>query len=115
MSERCEPPPELRRVDGWHWLTRGEAKPFAEHWQPDRAGQDSEWGLGYFSPSAAHAAGYRYMAPVASPEEVAALRAENARLRAALAALMSQFGGTIAVSDSDPRAVQARAALEEPK
>jgi hypothetical protein len=21
MSDRCEPPPELRGVDGWHWVT----------------------------------------------------------------------------------------------
>jgi len=73
MTDRCEPPEHLRDVDGWHWLVRGEAEPIALHWQPNRAGQDSEWGLGYFSPSAAYTAGYRYLAPVTPPDVVAAM------------------------------------------
>ena len=134
MTDRCEPPPELLGVSGWHWLAlRNNAD---ECWQ--WRGKRNCWATGGQRMSAIAAAsyGYSYIAPVTRPEEVAALRAqlarcetacfdvqrdnitmraENARLREALAALMSQFGGTIAVSDSDPRAVQARAALEEPK
>ena len=78
---RCEPPPELRGKDGWHWLVLmvndGPSRPFAQRWHPDRAGSDSEWGASYLSPSAAYLRGYRYLSPVLTPAEVAALRAER--------------------------------------
>lgn len=78
---RCEPPPELRGKDGWHWLVLmvndGPSRPFAQRWHPDRAGSDSEWGASYLSPSAAYLRGYRYLSPVHTPAEVAALRAER--------------------------------------
>jgi len=69
MSGRCEPPEELRGVDGWHWLT--EHNPVL--WIADR--QEWEWGEDdWVTPEAAYRYGYRYLAPVATPAEVAALR-----------------------------------------
>ena len=77
MTDRCEPPEELRGVDGWHWIVRDTTKLIALNWQPNRAGRDSEWGLGYFAPSAAYTAGYRYLSPVLTPAEADALRRER--------------------------------------
>jgi hypothetical protein len=67
---------ELRDKTGWHWLYKPGVKPFALKWQPERAGQDSEWGMGYFSPFAAWRDGYRYLEPVLTIEEAAELRKE---------------------------------------
>jgi hypothetical protein len=85
MSARCEPPEELRGVDGWHWLT--EHNPVL--WIADR----QEWEYGeddWVTPEAAYRYGYRYLAPVATPAEVAALRAEVERLRGALRSIANQ-------------------------
>ena len=78
---RCEPPPELRERDGWHWVetpakTRHIARWFSAH-KPDI---EPLW----VSEHLAHATtgwaakewGWRYIAPVATPAEVDALRAE---------------------------------------
>jgi len=71
MSARCEPREELRDVDGWHWLT--EHNPVL--WIADR--QEWEWGEDdWVTPEAAYRYGYRYLAPVATPAGVDALRAE---------------------------------------
>ena len=79
MSERCEPPEGWRERDGWHWLT--ECNPVL--WIAER--QEWEWGEDdWVTPDAAYRYGYRYLSPVATPAEVAALRAEVARLREAL-------------------------------
>jgi len=79
MSGRCEPRKELRGVDGWHWLT-GHTPVL---WIADR----QEWQCGeddWVTPEAAYRYDYRYLAPVATPAEVDALRAEVKRLREAL-------------------------------
>lgn len=69
MSARCEPPEELRGVDGWHWFT--EHNPVL--WIADR--QEWEWGQDdWVTPEAAYRYGYRYLAPVSTPAEVAALQ-----------------------------------------
>lgn len=68
MSDRCEPPEELRGVDGWHWLT--EHNPVL--WIADR--QEWEWGEDdWVTPDAAYRYGYRYLAPVTTPAIVRAL------------------------------------------
>ena len=76
MSERCEPPPEWRGKDGWHWLyhPRWEEWP-ARYSAPCHVGiwpiwqcPDSNW-----TTPAAHREGYRYLAPVTPPATVAAL------------------------------------------
>lgn len=77
MSDRCEPPEELRGVDGWHWLVwepAGENGPpydpvtiwwdkEAQGWCPDIAEDNRTRKL----------AEYRYLAPVTPPATVAAL------------------------------------------
>lgn len=85
MSDRCEPPEELRGVDGWHWV-QGQystgpmlwiAHPKCGFWQG--AGDDGF----QLAAEHAHADGLRYVAPATPPAEVAALRAEVERLRGA--------------------------------
>ena len=79
MSDRCEPPEELRGVDGWHWLHHpGWGEWPARYSAPCHAGvwpiwqcPDSNW-----TTPAAHREGWRYLAPVTPPAEVDALRAE---------------------------------------
>ena len=79
MNNRCEPPEELRGVDGWHWLThpkwgewptRYSASCHAGVW-PIWQCPDSNW-----TTPAAHREGWRYLATVATPAEVDALQAE---------------------------------------
>ena len=80
MADRCEPPEELRAVDGWHWLyhPRWEEWP-ARYSAPCHAGiwpiwqcPDSNW-----TTPAAHREGWRYVAPLTSPAAVAALEADR--------------------------------------
>lgn len=70
MSARCEPPEELRGVDGWHWL-HDDCPVF---WIADQGEWD--WGNDEFRPPDDMPAGYRYLAPVTPHHEVDALRAE---------------------------------------
>lgn len=77
MSDRCEPPPELRHRDGWHWMSLRGA-PLFGLWTAKKMG----WTMG--GPEHTARLGYRYLAPVPTPAEIEALRAENERLRAAL-------------------------------
>ena len=85
-TQRCEPPEDLRGVDGWHSI----ALPHAE---VKRLGIDyavARWAattkiwecmphteLFYTTSIEAFAFGYRYLAPVTPPADVAALRAER--------------------------------------
>lgn len=71
-NERCEPPPELRGVDGWHWVQSTFGDPVIRRWL---AGPHSAWRhLSMPStPELAYQAGYRYLAPVTPPAVVAAL------------------------------------------
>lgn len=83
MTARCEPPPELRNRDGWHWLNAGYDFVCAK-WQfrlqvwllPTNLELVSPW-------NAAGMYHYRYIAPVPLPDDVARLagaaRAAQAR------------------------------------
>ena len=73
-TARCEPPEELRGVDGWHVLTSpspyGYERPW--FWVPSSDGGQAHWNnLG--CPAQAFHDGYRYIAPVTPPAVVAAL------------------------------------------
>ena len=87
MTDRCEPLPELRDRDGWHWIVwtpDDNPEPYnpsatwwdsdAQSWCPDIPNTDAPRVL----------AQYRYLFPVATPAEVEALRAERDALRADL-------------------------------
>lgn len=73
MTERCEPPEELRGVDGWHWLMPPSEEPEVGYWNAGSV----RWlfsGVEDSYPSDAMPDDrYRYIAPVASPGDVAAL------------------------------------------
>lgn len=81
MTERCEPPEELREQDRLHWLER-RSKPQAALW---RSGP-GEWYFNGWVTSVPEMArrGFSYLEPVLTPAETAAMRDENARLREAL-------------------------------
>ena len=102
MSNRCEPPEHLRDVDGWHWVENRNNHRFCTGWLTVRHkkggivvrrwhGKRSIWTAEVLAEW-----GYHYVAPVATPEEVATLRAEVERLREAL--------GKFAEADSEPGA-----------
>lgn len=79
MSDtRCEPPPELRSVDGWHWVDAD--RPIVCMWQWDPWNDTGAWkmpGSIIWGPDSAHRHGYRYLSPVATSAEVEALRVER--------------------------------------
>lgn len=71
---RCEPPPELRGKDGWHWVTlEGSKRQFTAFWR------SQYWwdGLNKTRADSAYARSWRYLSPALTPAEVAALRAER--------------------------------------
>lgn len=80
MSDRCEPPPELRGQDGWHWIET-----------PDGDATLGLWGRGlqcwavvgatelWFS-KPLEIGNWHYLAPVTPPDVVARLRVDLARL-----------------------------------
>lgn len=83
MTDRCEPPEELRGRDGWHWVK-----------MPDDAEQCWEWDAeekGWWEPGGSMAmdlyvkGGWRYVAPVTPPAVVAALAEALAEMMSALA------------------------------
>ncbi len=69
MSDRCEPPEELRGVDGWHWVQNADWPATVNRWV-----WDAHEGIGFWHPHISEHT--RYLAPVAPPAEVDALRAE---------------------------------------
>lgn len=73
MSDRCEPPEELRGVHGRHWCKDHMSRVLLCFWVVAPSGARWE---GVISPEQAFAAGRRYLAPVTPPAEVDALRAE---------------------------------------
>jgi hypothetical protein len=83
MSARCEPLEQFRWKEGRHWLRLGTDDDYLDtvafwgqqHWT---------WGGRQRDPEEVHKSGWRYLAPVATPTEVAALRAEVERLKGAL-------------------------------
>ena len=70
MNERCEPPPEWRDRDGWHWMKKGGSK-LPAYWTP----RDEWWDAVHFSGDARTVAamGFSVTAPVTPPAVVAAL------------------------------------------
>lgn len=91
MSERCEPPEELRATSGYHWVrradTEGRTPPVIWTWRTPEMVWRSQ-GLER-KPEDMHHHYVAPVAPVATHAEVEALRAENARLREALADVLS--------------------------
>lgn len=77
MSERCEPPLELRGKDGWHWVdsTRW-VQPDILRWRLNSDNQEYEWLLSsgaFVSSESETANAWRYLAPVTPSATVAAL------------------------------------------
>ena len=89
MTGRCEPPPELRGVDGWHWVRAVgpvvSSNTIIMRWGARAQGWwHEEVGMRGHNAEEAAEDGWRYLYPALPPAEIAALRAENARLREAL-------------------------------
>lgn len=69
MSERCEPPAEMRYETDWHWLALyGHTRLAPQLWNAHYQGWD-DLGATTLPPDAAHAHGYRYIAPAVVPED----------------------------------------------
>lgn len=67
-EKRCEPPPELRDRDGWHWVETLDGQyRFCHRWWKARG----EWCWATLDARSARA--LRYLAPVTPPATVAAL------------------------------------------
>jgi len=79
MSARCEPPEELRGVDGWHWVQIADWPATVNRWV-----WDAHEGIGFWHPHISERT--RYVSPVATPDELTRLRAELAAAREALRA-----------------------------
>ena len=69
---RCEPPLELRGKDGWHWVQWTQTPGYEVECQQWFAEDGGFWGSDDI-----HMEGWRYLSPVLTPAEVAALRAER--------------------------------------
>lgn len=114
MSDRCEPPEELRGVDGWHWVQADADRLHPAKWSV----HDEWWDLIHISGSAWEIGqlGYRYVAPVATPAEVKALRARVERLEGVLrdAALQLEYlDGRWPTGTTPPILTRISAALED--
>jgi hypothetical protein len=115
-TPRCEPPEELRRRDGWHWLSRQGRAPELIRWHLASDGETWLWsvpGLGTAGRAWMVAQGFRYIAPVTPPAEVDALRAERDALEQQMLhehqAAVDQYGIADALRDEVARL---RGALE---
>ena len=89
MTDRCEPPEELRGVDGWHWVQLPfVAVPTPIAWMRNPDNQEREWRMpsspAFVSGESKTAQTWRYLSPVLTPAEADALRADNKRLREAI-------------------------------
>jgi hypothetical protein len=94
MSARCEPPEELWNKDGFHWVEAPDGKLRILRWLCRDGATTRGWPMS--------AAGYRYITPVATPTEVAALRAEVERLRGALEEWTGARAALIAFEHDNP-------------
>ena len=76
--ERCEPPPELRGVDGWHWVEAPAIKQlFIRRWWRARG----KWCWADMDDRTLRS--FHYLTPVTPPAEVEAIRAELNRCETA--------------------------------
>lgn len=100
-APRCAPPTELADKHGWHWLRRVDGYESAAQWT------GSQWRFKRRTPGGLANLGWHYVAPVATPEEVAALRA-------ACGELIALYDNGLVVSDGTvPKVIEEiRAALE---
>lgn len=79
MTERCEPGPEWRGVDGWHWVQAPVGDPHLARWHAaERDDVEPLWTSTHhvYSGTPRYAVrewGWRYLAPVTPPATVAAL------------------------------------------
>ena len=87
MTDRCEPPPELRDRDGWHWVEAPHGKNKPWFWWADAEG----WETHTPNPIDAGKRGWRYVSPALIPAEAAALRAERDALREEKAELVEEL------------------------
>lgn len=100
MSERCEPPPEWRGKDGWHWVeTPAGTKHIARWFVVLNPGIEPLWcseHLAHATPAwAARNWGWRYLAPVTPPQTVAALEADVCRIKLAVRAMNEEVCQTL--------------------
>jgi hypothetical protein len=75
MSARCEPPEELRGVDGWHWVRWHAYAPgdeFIAYWQADN-GLNGAWDIDSAHINRDGGRKYLYIGSVATPDTVRAL------------------------------------------
>lgn len=82
MSDRCEPPEELRGVDGWHWVQEPVNTLVLARWhRAESPGVEPLWTSTHhvYSGTPRYAArewNWRYVAPVMQPDEADVLRGE---------------------------------------
>jgi hypothetical protein len=120
MTDRCEPPPELRQFGVWHWLEYREPPYTFARWDHDGWWLPEDQNV---CPSDGMSEHWRYIAPIASPEEVEALRAEVERLNHEVQNLLNRnlqlrealYGLLAQVTWDGSAVVAVRAALEETK
>ena len=98
MNERCEPPPEWRDRDGWHWVQYKQSPMCRAEW----SATEREW---FFpedqthSPVESLSTSWRYLAPVTPPAVVAAMAEALELTAAAMDALHPSAAGDM--SDGD--------------
>lgn len=101
MSDaRCEPPIELRGVDGWHWATNPSG-----HVVPIKWGLDRKWWLCYSSetPAGIYACGWRYLMPCPTPSDLAAAKDEERSIRLAVSVSNEEICQTLGRALGYPR------------
>lgn len=90
MNHRCEPLPEHRGQDGWHWLAITNSPNECVFWRA----RTLCWVFGTQNESPLQVAsyGYTYLEPTLTPAEAAALRAEVADTNRLLLATQGDLG-----------------------
>lgn len=73
-APKCEPPEELRGVDGLHWVTKRNKDGEPVWWISTGFWSFSGWSM---TPKEAAKMGYRYLSPVLTPTEASAIREER--------------------------------------
>lgn len=93
-EERCEPPEELRGVDGWHQLEGENGVLYCAQWLSSRDG-GIWWTTGSTMgswPESLANRGHRYLCPVPTPSDLAAAKEREAKLVEALKRIEKWFG-----------------------